>query len=242
MVQEKKLESRIALITGASRGIGAAVAIRYAREGAHVLLLGRRLDLLERVDDAIQLQGGKATIIPCDLEDFNKLSSLRALLFDRFGYLDIFVANAGILGNFVPLVHMSLELWDQVIKTNLTANWFLLKALDPLLRRSPAGRVIGVTSSAAKTLKAYRGAYAISKRALEGLLLVYAHEMENTSLKVNLIDPGNIATGMRAQAFPGEDPKTLPSPESVTDVFVDFALPICSFHGQTIKAQEWKKD
>lgn len=241
MQKERQLEGKIALITGASQGIGAAVAKKYAEEGAHVLLLGRQLKLLEEIDDIIQSKGGTSTLIPCDLEDTQKLESLGALIFKKFGRLDIFIANAAVLGDLGPITHISHALWDRVLRINLTANFLLLKVLVPILQYSNQPRIIGVTSSVAASMRAYWGAYAVSKRAFEGLFLLYANETCNTSMKVNILDPGKTATSMRSQAFPGEDPMSLPIPDTVADIFLDLVLPTCTFHGQIVKAKEWKR-
>ncbi len=240
MQRKKRLENKIALITGASQGMGAAIAKRYSVEGAHVLLLDSHLEFLEEIDDIIQSKGGKTTLIPCDLEDTEKLESLGPLILKKFGKLDIFVANAATLGELGPITHLSSALWDRVLRINLTANFLLLKTLAPVLWRSDAPRVIGVTSSVASSMRAYWSAYAVSKRALEGLFLLYANETCNTSIKVNILDPGKMATPMRAQAFPGENPMDLPMPDDITDVFVDLVMPACTLHGQIIKAKGWK--
>ena len=214
-----RLKDRIALITGASRGIGRAVALAFAREGAHVLLVARARKALEEVDDAIKASGGKATLIPLNLTDGKRIDALGPTLYERFGKLDVLVGNAAILGRLSPLTHIPSEHWERVIATNLTANWRLIRTLDPLLRRSDAGRVIFVTSSVAETARAYWAPYSVSKAALETLARTYANETSDSAIKVNLIDPGATATRMRAEAYPGEDQASLRTPEQVAEVF-----------------------
>lgn len=196
----QRLKDRIALITGASRGIGRAVALRFAQEGAQVLLLARNRKALERVDDAIRAVGGKASIIPLELSDGKSIDALGPTLYERFGKLDILVGNAAILGRLSPLTHIPSEHWERVFAVNVTANWRLIRTLDPLLRRSDAGRVIFVTSSVARTDRAYWAPYSVSKAALEALAKTYANETSDSAIKVNLIDPGATATRMRAEA------------------------------------------
>lgn len=219
-----RLAGRIALVTGASRGIGRAVALAYAGEGAHVVLLARTQGALQEVDDEIRAAGGHAaTLIAMDLRKGGQVDALGPTLFQRFGKIDILVGNAGILGPLTPLAHLKDDAWNRVIETNLTANWRLLRTCDPLLRRSDAGRAIFVSSGAARAETAYWGPYAVTKAALEALVKTYAREVEASPVRANLINPGPIGTAMRAQAFPGEDPATLPAPEDVAGLFVDMA-------------------
>ncbi|MGC2410105.1 MAG: SDR family NAD(P)-dependent oxidoreductase [Methyloceanibacter sp.] len=222
-MSEPKLSDRIALITGASRGLGRAVALRFAREGAHVLLLSRSLTLLGMVDDETRAAGGKATLLPLDLADGPAIDALGPSLYERFGKLDIFVGNAAILGALSPLPHIPSARWDRVLAVNVTANWRLIRTLDPLLRNSDAARVIFITSSVARSCRPYWAPYSVSKAALEALAKTYANETASTSIKVNLVDPGAMATRMRAEAYPGEDPATLPTPDAVTGIFVSLA-------------------
>jgi NAD(P)-dependent dehydrogenase (short-subunit alcohol dehydrogenase family) len=220
----KRLENKIALITGASRGIGAAVAKHFAAEGAHVVLTGRTIGALEEVDDAIQKITGKpATIVPLDLRQMDMIDALGAQIYERFGKLDILVGNAATLGTLSPIAHASPSEVADVFTINVLANARLLRACDPLLRLAVAGRVIMVTSGAASRATAYWGPYAASKAALENLTLTYAAEIAMTTVRANLIDPGATATAMRAKAFPGEDPATLPTPESISEWFVRLA-------------------
>ncbi len=222
------------MITGASRGIGRAVALAYAREGAHVVLVARTVGGLEEVDDEIRALGSSATLAPLDLRDGEKVDGLGPTIYQRWGRLDIVVGNAGILGPSSPLAHISDEDWQEALDINLTANWRLIRTADPLLRRSDAGRAIFVTSNAAKSAKAYRGPYSITKAALDALVRTYAAEVATTDVKVNLISPGPTATAMRAQAMPGEDPATLPSPDDLTELFVELASPECRKHGEIV--------
>ena len=233
-----RLEDRIALITGANRGIGRAVALAFAREGAHVILLARNVEALERVDDEIRGLGAAATLVPLDLSCGERIDNLGPTIYQRWGRLDILVANAGVLGPLSPLGHIPSEQWDEVLEIILTANWRLIRTADPLLRTSDAGRAIFVTSGAARNIRAYWGPYAVSKAGLEALVKTYAAETETTNLRVNLINPGATATAMRAEAMPGEDPAALPAPEDVAPVFVDLASPDCREHGQIIDARE----
>lgn len=234
---DKILAGRTALVTGASQGIGEAVARAYARAGAHVILTARNTAALERLDDAIRAEGGTATLIPLDLLDFAKIDALGPALAEKFGGLDIFVGNAGMLGTLGPLPHGDAKEWDNVMALNVTANFRLIRTLDPLLRASDAGRVILVTSAAAEGDRAYWGAYAASKAALESLARSYGAETEKTNLRVNLVDPGRTRTKMRAAAYPGEDVLTLKTPDDIVSVFVDLAAPDCVAHGERIRAQ-----
>ena len=227
-----RLAGRIALITGASRGIGAAVAVRFAREGAHLVLAARTTGGLEEVDDAIRAAGGSATLVPVDLRDFIKIDELAAALFGRYGRLDILIGNAAEFGTFSPLGHIDPQTWGEVIDLNLTANWRLIRAMDPLLRAAPAGRAIFVTAAAARRASAYWGPYAVSKAALETLVKIYAAEITKTRVRANLIDPGIVRTRLRARTYPGEDPTPLPTPESVADAFLALALPECTRNGE----------
>ena len=232
--RQGRLAGKIALITGASRGIGAAVALRFAGEGAHVVLAARTVGGLEEVDDAIRAIGGTATLVPLDLRDFVKIDELAAALLDRYGRLDIFVGNAGEFGIFSPLGHIPPSVWAEVIDLNLTANWRLIRAMDPLLRAAPAGRVIFVTSGIGRDTLAYWGPYAISKIGLEMLVKIYAAEIANTRVQANLIDPGTVRTRLRTRAFPGEDPDSVPPPESVTELFVELASTECTRNGEIV--------
>lgn len=231
-----RLHGRVALITGASRGIGRAVARRFAQEGAHLILVARTVGGLEEADDEIKAFGANATLVPLDLTDLPAIDRLGAALFERFGRLDVLVGNAGMLGSLSPLAHIKPDAWDKVLAVNLTANWRLIRSMDALLRASDAGRAIFVTSRAAAAPRAYWGAYAVAKAALEMMAGTYAAEVEGTKVRVNLVDPGATRTAMRAQAYPGEDPQSLKPPEAVADIFVDLALPACARNGDIVRA------
>lgn len=231
-----RLAGRIALITGASRGIGAAVAVRFAAAGAHVVLAARTVGGLEEVDDAVRGAGGSATLVPLDLRDFAKIDELAAALFDRYRRLDILVGNAGELGVLSPLGHVPPAVWAEIINLNLTANWRLVRAMDPLLRAAPAGRVIFTTSAVARGVFPYWGPYAVAQAGLEMLVKIYAGEVARTRVRANLVDPGVVRTRLRARAFPGEDPSPLPPPESVADTFLALAVPECERNGDVVTA------
>jgi len=270
---EGQLAGRVAVVTGASRGVGAAIAKRYAAEGAHLVLVARgNKDLeaiddavreaggaaiakryaaegahlvlvargnkdLEAIDDAVREAGGTATLVPLDLMDGAGIDRLGGAIAERYGRLDILVGNAGLLGPITPLSHVKPEMWERVMAVNVNANWHLIRSFDALLRAADAGRAIFVTSGVTRGARAYWGAYATSKAALEMLVATYAEETAKTSVRVNLVNPGAVRTGMRAKAMPGEDPMTLPPPEAVTDVFVELALPACRRHGAIVSAQ-----
>ncbi len=231
-----RLEGRIALITGASRGIGAAVAKHFAREGAHVILVARTTSDLEAIDDSVQADGGTATLVPLDLTEFAAIDQMGAAIAERFGRLDVLVGNAAILGTLSPIGHTDPETWERTFAVNVTANWHLIRAFDPILRASDSGRAIFVTSGVGSRAIPYYGAYAASKAALNRMVETYAAEVTKTKLKVNLIDPGVVRTAMRAQAFPGEDPAGLPPPESVTEAFVRLAVSRVRSHGKIVHA------
>jgi NAD(P)-dependent dehydrogenase (short-subunit alcohol dehydrogenase family) len=200
-----RLKDRIALITGASRGIGRAVAFAFAREGAHVLLLARTRKALEEVDDQVRADGGKASLVPLDLADAKAIDALGPTLHERFGRLDVLVSNAAILGRLTPLTHIPSEHWEHALAINLTANWRLIRTLDPLLRRSDAGRVIFVTSGVARSARAYWAPYSVTKAALETLAKTYADETADSPIKVNIIEPG--ATATRCRGLPQRRPE-----------------------------------
>ncbi|WP_036280941.1 SDR family NAD(P)-dependent oxidoreductase [Methylocystis sp. ATCC 49242] len=206
---------RIALVTGASRGVGRALALELAGAGAHVVALARTQGALEELDDEIRALGGEATLVPCDLADFDALDRLGRALFERWGKLDVFVGNAGVLGPLSPLAHVDVKDWTRVMAVNVTANWRLIRSLDLLLRASGNGRVAFITSAAAHraAMKPFWGPYAISKAALEAMARTYAVEAAGDGVTVMLANPGPLRTRMRAQAMPGEDPMTLKTPE-----------------------------
>ncbi len=228
----KRLDGKIALITGASRGIGAAIARAYAREGAHCVLLARTRGALEELDDEINTLGGSATLMPMNLKHDKKTDALGPALFERWGKLDIFVANAGILGPLTPLAHIADDDWTNVLNLNLTVNWRLVRTLGPLLERADAGRAIFLTSGAVTKNRAYWGPYTVSKAALEALAKTWAAEMATTSVRVNLVNPGPVATQMRAKAMPGEDPATITQPDDLAELFVKLASPELAANGE----------
>ena len=210
-----RFDGKLALVTGASRGIGRTVAKAFAREGAHVILAARRAGSLEDVDDEIRAAGGTATLVKLDLTDGEKVDALGPTIFQRWGKLDVLIGNAGILGPITPIPHISTDAWETALATNVTANWRLIRTLDPLLRQAEAGRAVFVTSGAARAHHAYWAPYAVTKAALDALVKTYALEITNTPIRANLISPGPVRTEMRQQAYPGEDPMTLPTPEDV---------------------------
>ena len=217
------LRNRIALITGASRGIGQAVAVRFAKEGAHVILVARNSKGLEETDDLIRAHGGSSTLVPLDLTEFSKIDDLARQVNARFGKLDILVGNAAILGELTPLPHMAASDWDKVMALNVTANFHLIRCFDALLKLSDQPRALFVTSGVTLRATAFWSAYTTSKAALEAMVKTYASENVKTPLRVNVIDPGRTRTRMRASAFPGEDPMALPAPEYIADLFVKLA-------------------
>ncbi len=232
----RRLEGRVALITGASRGIGRAVALRFAEEGARLILTARTQGALEEVDDEVRKSGDGATLVAEDLTDFDTIDRMGAAVFERFGRLDALVGNAGQLGVLGPIGHTDIETWDQVMAVNVTTNWRLIRSFDPLLRASPAGRAVFVTSGVTQGPHAYWGAYAVSKAALETMVLTYAAEVAKTPVRVNLIDPGATRTAMRARAHPGEDPMCLKTPDSLAGTFVELAEASCTRHGEMVRA------
>ncbi len=234
MPETQQLEGRVALITGASRGIGRAVAVAYAKAGAHVVLLARTTGALEEVDDEIRAAGGAATLLRLNLNKGDRIDQLGPTIFERWGKLDIFVGNAAVLGPLSPLSHIKEKDWNEVLTINLTANWRLIRTLDPLLRKSDAGRAIFLTSGAARSCQAYWGPYSVSKAALEALVKTYANELASTNVRVNLLNPGHVATTMRAQAFPGEDQAQLNKPEDLAELFIVMASPDFEPNGRVI--------
>jgi NAD(P)-dependent dehydrogenase (short-subunit alcohol dehydrogenase family) len=219
------LANRIALVTGASRGIGYATARALAKAGAHIVAVARTQGGLEELDDEIRQGGGSATLVPLNLTDFDGIARLGAALHERHGKLDILVGNAGVAGPSSPLGHIEMKPWNDVLSVNVSANFQLIRCMEPLLRNSEAGRAVFVTSGAASKASAYLGPYAASKAALEALARVWANETASTTLRVNLFNPGPIRTRMRATVFPGEDPMILDSPEQAVEFIVPMCLP-----------------
>lgn len=230
-----RLKGRIALVTGASRGLGAAAAVALAREGAHCVLVARTVGGLEEVDDRIKALGNEgATLVPLDITDGPGIDRLGAALYERFGKLDVLLGNAGLLGALSPVGHIEPATFERVMAVNVTANWRLIRSLDPLLRQSDAGRAIFVTSGASRHVIPYWSLYATSKAALDMLVSTYAAECAHTNVRVNLYNPGPTRTGMRAQAFPGENPETLPPPEAHGEGLIQLALPSCTMNGEWV--------
>lgn len=217
-------DKRITLVTGASRGIGRAAAVQLAETGHHVIALARSKGALEKLDDEIKAAGGSATLVPMDLRDAKAIETLAGVVDERFGRLDGLLANAGVLGTLGPLQTVGPRSFEETIEVNLTANWRLIRAFDLLLRRSETPRAVFVTSRVAKRPRAFWGPYQASKAGLEALVLGYADECESTPLRVNIFDPGGTRTGMRAEAMPGEDPITLPTPEEVASKLVPMLM------------------
>ncbi len=216
------LSGKIALVTGASRGIGRAIALGLAKAGAHVLAIARTTGGLEDLDDEIRAAGGRCSLINIDLVEGDNIERLPEALGSRFEKIDILVANAAALGELGPVVDADPKIWNHVLALNLTANWRLLRALDPLLRKSDDARVLFLTSRVGgEHARAHWGAYGVSKAALEHLAETYALENEHTSISVGVVDPGAMRTGMRASAMPGEDPNTLPTPDAVVPMVME---------------------
>jgi NAD(P)-dependent dehydrogenase (short-subunit alcohol dehydrogenase family) len=232
-----EMKGRIALVTGASRGIGRAAARALAAAGAHVILVARTVGGLEEADDEIQSAGGSATLVPLDLRDFAAIDRLGASVFERWGRLDAFLANAGQLGQLTPLTHLDPKVFQEIVDVNVTANWRLIRSLDPLLRTSDAGRVLFITSGAARKHTPFWGGYGMVKAALESLALTYAAECSSTKVRANLLNPGPLRTAMRARAMPGEDPSELKPPEAVAPVIVELLSPSCAKNGELINFQ-----
>jgi NAD(P)-dependent dehydrogenase (short-subunit alcohol dehydrogenase family) len=233
-----RLAGKIALVTGASRGIGKAVAKVFAREGAELILVARTTGGLEELDDEIRAISGKTSLlVPLDLREFEAIDRLGYALYERYKRLDILVGNAGDLGTLAPLGHIEPAEFQRILDLNLTANWRLIRSLDPLLRQSDAGRAIFVSSSVGSQARPFWGTYSISKAALEMMVRIYAEEVKSTKIRANLIDPGRTRTGMRAAAYPGEDPMTLPTPEQIAEKFLPLACADFDGNGQVIKAQ-----
>lgn len=218
-------EPRIALVTGASRGIGYFLARELAANGCHIIAVARTVGGLEELDDEIKAGGGQATLVPLDLKDMVGIDRLGAAINDRFGKLDVLVANAGLLGTISPIDHVEAKVFEQVMNINVTATWRLIRSVNPLLQRSEAGRAIVLSSSAAHKCRPFWGPYSASKAAVEALARTWAGEAMNTGLRVNSVNPGPTRTAMRAQAMPGEDPKTLPHPLDIARAILPLAQP-----------------
>lgn len=233
-----RLEGRIALVTGASRGIGRAVAERYAAEGAHVIALARTTGALEELDDAVKAAGSGdgVTLVPVDLTDLEKIDMIAASIHQRFGHIDVLTSAAGQLGQLSPVAHIAPKTWSQTLALDLEVNFRLIRAFDPLLRQSAAGRAVFTTCERARDPKAYWALPGTAKAALEALVRSYADELEKTAVRVSLIDPGPAATRLRRQAFPGEpeDAQTPPDDPAITDLYVQAAETGWSANGELL--------
>ena len=232
------LSGRLILITGATRGLGRAVAIAAAAAGAEIIITGRTIGALEEVDDEIKANGSSATIVELDMKDTAAMPRLAAAIAERWGRLDGFVANAAMLAALTPIGHLTPEAWDESVAVNLTGQWHMIRAFDPLLRAAPAGRAVLVTSGAAVGSRPFWGPYAATKAGLEALGRSWAGESEQTNLRINMINPGGTATKMRASAFPGEDPATLPQPEDIAPAFLMLLADNCPYHGELLEARK----
>jgi NAD(P)-dependent dehydrogenase (short-subunit alcohol dehydrogenase family) len=228
----KPLAERIALVTGASRGIGAALALELAKAGAHIVAVARTVGALEELDDKIKAEGGSATLVPLDVKDSEGIARLALALNERYSRLDVLVGNAGILGPLSPIGHVEPKDWDNLFAVNVTANWQLIRCMDPLLRNASAGRAVFLTSAVAYKGRAYWGPYAATKAALDALVRTYAAECATTKVCVNLFAPGPTRTRMYLGAFPGIDPMTLPTPQEIAQAIVPLCLADCSETGK----------
>lgn len=236
------LQGRIALVTGASRGIGRAAALALAEAGAHVIAVARTQGALEALDDEIRiLTGARATLVPLDLANGDGLDQLGLAIHQRHGRLDILVHAGAMLGGLWPVAHMSPKHWDQIVAVNLTSAYRLIRSMEPLLRQSDAGRAIVLTTGVAERPRAFWGAYAATKGGLEALVRCWADEIESTPIRAVLLDPNVMRTAMRAEAFPGEDPETLPHPSEIGPMIVELAAQADpGLPKQTVKFSAWK--
>jgi NAD(P)-dependent dehydrogenase (short-subunit alcohol dehydrogenase family) len=219
------LSGKVVLVTGASRGIGYQASLEAARRGAHIVAIARTVGGLEDLDDEIKALGGEATLVPLDVRDGDGIDRLGKAIFDRWGRLDGLVGNAGVLGTITPLSHLDVKDFDQALAVNVTANYRLIRSLDPLLREADAGRAVFVSSSSSHSARPFWGVYAASKAALETLVKSYAAELATTRVTANVFWPGAVRTAMRAKAMPGENPDTLPHPREVAGKLVDMVMP-----------------
>ncbi len=234
------LSGKTALVTGASRGIGYAMAKTLAKAGAHVLALARTVGGLEELDDAIKSEGGSVSLIPADLNDADAIDKLGPALAERHEKLDILFSNAALLGELAPLADIDPKIWDLTIATNISANWRIIRAVDPLLRASKGARVVFTTSSAAEVARPFWGLYAVTKAALDMMAKTYALEIEVAGGKVAILDPGAMRTGMRAQAAPGEDPAVLPHPDELSPLMMYAVSPDYDGQAERLVFRDWR--
>jgi len=213
----KTHDGKLALVTGASRGIGYHSALSLARNGAHVIAVARTVGGLEELDDEIQALGGSATLVPLDLLDHDAIDRLGASIHERWGKLDILIANAGILGGLSPLEHIEPKTFEKVHQLNVITNWRLLCSMSPLLREADAARIVFMTADAGDTCKPFWGAYSTSQAALSALARTWAAETENTAMRINMLNSGPMRTALRAEAMPGEDPDSIAHPSEISD-------------------------
>jgi NAD(P)-dependent dehydrogenase (short-subunit alcohol dehydrogenase family) len=238
---ERPLAGRIALVTGASRGIGRASALALAAAGAHIIAVARTQGALEAMDDVIRTEtGASATLVPMDLANGDGIDQLGLAIHERHGQLDIIVHAAAVLGGLIPVAHMDPPRFEQVVRINLTASYRLIRSMEPLLRRSDAGRAIFLTTGVAARPRAFWGAYAATKAGLEALVRCWADELESTTVRAVLLDPAVMRTRMRAEAFPGEDPDSLPDPAEIGPMVVELAQGELGLPHATAKFSEWK--
>lgn len=235
---DKPLEGRVTLVTGASRGIGYASAIELAKAGSHIIATARTQGGLEDLDDAIRAEGGECTIVPMDFKMADGIDQLGGAIFERWGRLDGLLANAGVLGEIAPVPHIAPKIWDEAIAINVTANFRLIRSMEPLLMASPSGRAVFMSSRSSVSRKAFWGAYAASKAALDAMVQCWADETEQSNLRINLVNPGPVRTKMRAKAMPGEDPDTLPQPKDIAKRLVPLLSPDWRTHGEIISFRD----
>jgi len=236
----KQLKGKVALVTGASRGIGYAIAKMLAGQGAHIIAVARTIGGLEDLDDDIKKLGSSATLVPLDLTDYDGIDRMGKAIYERFDHLDILVGNAGMLGILSPLGHIEPKVWDDVMALNVTANWRLIRSFDPLLKRAKQGRAVFISSGCAHHFTAYWGAYSTSKAALEALVKTYAAECDANDVNINLFSPGPVATALRAKAMPGEDASTIPSTSDVADAMLELCLPAMRDNGKVFDFADGK--
>jgi NAD(P)-dependent dehydrogenase (short-subunit alcohol dehydrogenase family) len=233
--------TRIALVTGATRGIGRACALALVHDGAHVIATGRTEGALAELDDDVKKIGGAATLVPLDMADFDGIDRLGQAVHERWGRLDCLIGNAAMLGTLTPIGHIEPDEWQRIMAVNLTANYRLIRAFDLLLRQSEAGRALFVSSGVGSHPRAYWAGYAITKAALEAMVKIYAQEIDDTTVRANIINPGATRTKMRAEAMPGEDPASLRPPEDVAELFVAMVQPDYRANGTIVDYASWRK-